>query len=301
MDSLETLPQDILTKLFDNFLDDHYISHFILYCTSKILRRIVSKYVIQKQIPRTLECHQIASKGYLNVLKWAVDSGYPVDNSQVCSEAALHGHFEVLEWVCSEGYLWDSQTTTNATKGGHFHILKWTVERGCPVDCNTSLVAAEFGHLEILKWIEQQRKFRCHPSYGSELAATNGHIHIIQYLGQNNGIDYTWRTYQVAALKGYENIIKFLIKTDRTLSKIIPNANDHHNEEMACVCSGAARGGHLNILQLLRETGFYWDNRTCLLATKNDHLHILKWARANGCEWDLATELMAKEKWGDIF
>ena len=64
---------------------------------------------------------------------------------------------------------------------------------------------------------------------------------------------------------------------------------------MKTVCSCAAEGGHLHILQWARENDCPWDKYTCVLAAGGGHLHILQWARENGCPWDEDTCLWAAD------
>jgi len=52
------------------------------------------------------------------------------------------------------------------------------------------------------------------------------------------------------------------------------------------LCNKAAKGGHLAVLQWLRENGAPWDERTCSCAAKCGHLATLQWLRANGAPWD---------------
>jgi hypothetical protein len=59
-------------------------------------------------------------------------------------------------------------------------------------------------------------------------------------------------------------------------------------------CSGAAKGGHLNILQWARANGCPWDEGTCDEAAWGGHLEVLQWARANGCPWDMYVLLAAR-------
>ena len=51
------------------------------------------------------------------------------------------------------------------------------------------------------------------------------------------------------------------------------------------VCSYAALGGHLEVLQWARANGCPWDEDTCSAAANRGHLEVLQWARANGCPW----------------
>ena len=63
-------------------------------------------------------------------------------------------------------------------------------------------------------------------------------------------------------------------------------------------CTSAAYGGHLHVLQWLREYGCDWDYTTCLLAAKSGHVELLRWARENGCEWDAITKFVAAQDLG---
>ncbi len=49
---------------------------------------------------------------------------------------------------------------------------------------------------------------------------------------------------------------------------------------------GAAKYGHLEVLQWARANGCPWDEKTCLGAAEGGHLEVLLWAHANGCPWD---------------
>ena len=51
-------------------------------------------------------------------------------------------------------------------------------------------------------------------------------------------------------------------------------------------CAGAAKGGHLEVLQWVRDNGCPWDEETCHEAAGGGHLKVLQWAHANGCPWD---------------
>ncbi|KAL6054473.1 Ankyrin repeat-containing domain [Balamuthia mandrillaris] len=54
-------------------------------------------------------------------------------------------------------------------------------------------------------------------------------------------------------------------------------------------CSNAAKGGHLHVLQWLREQGCSWDHTTCNQAALKGHLEVLRWAREQGCPWGEST------------
>jgi hypothetical protein len=51
-------------------------------------------------------------------------------------------------------------------------------------------------------------------------------------------------------------------------------------------CNAAARGGHLAVLQWLREHDCPWDWGTCVGAARAGQLEVLQWAREHGCPWN---------------
>src|SRR5690606_3822841 len=48
-------------------------------------------------------------------------------------------------------------------------------------------------------------------------------------------------------------------------------------------CEAAARGGHLAVLQWLREQKCRWSTSTCESAAESGHLAVLQWAHERGC------------------
>jgi hypothetical protein len=50
-------------------------------------------------------------------------------------------------------------------------------------------------------------------------------------------------------------------------------------------CFGAAKRGHLEVLQWARTNGCPWDEDTCASAARGGHVEVIQWARANGCPW----------------
>ena len=51
------------------------------------------------------------------------------------------------------------------------------------------------------------------------------------------------------------------------------------------LCTSAAKGGQLEVLEWLRENECPWDKNTCEEAAYSGHLEVLQWARENGCPW----------------
>ena len=59
----------------------------------------------------------------------------------------------------------------------------------------------------------------------------------------------------------------------------------------------AAKGGHFEVMQWLRQNGCPWSSTTCYLAAEGGHLDILKWVRSQDppCPWDESTCAEAAE------
>jgi len=59
--------------------------------------------------------------------------------------------------------------------------------------------------------------------------------------------------------------------------------------ELGNVLLGVAAGGHLEVLQWVREQGCHWNWETCAIAALYGHLEVLKWAREHHCPWNRLT------------
>ena len=59
----------------------------------------------------------------------------------------------------------------------------------------------------------------------------------------------------------------------------------------------AAKGGHLEVVQWLRQNGCPWSIWACTFSARGGHLEVLKWARDQDppCPWDWATCARAAE------
>ncbi len=69
--------------------------------------------------------------GHLNVLKWLVEKGYPL-NKNICFYASKKGHLDILIWARENGCEWDINTFFNVQDCGNIECLKWVTDNGCP-------------------------------------------------------------------------------------------------------------------------------------------------------------------------
>src|ERR1700677_2011687 len=118
--------EDIFNVLL-NILRIDNISFVMLAVSNKDLHTIMSSYGIKNNIRRYLICANIASLGYLDVLKYARDCGYMWDRF-TCANAAYRGHLELLKYAHENGCPWDSLTCETAAEHGHLDILKYAYE-----------------------------------------------------------------------------------------------------------------------------------------------------------------------------
>ena len=81
--------------------------------------------------------------------------------------------------------------------------------------------------------------------------------------------------------KGYFDILKSIFERLDFISKLTLCVD---------ICTKAAKGGHLEILQWARFYKFPWDEYTCLEAAYGGHLEVLQWARLNGCSGEAIRE-----------
>ncbi|QDZ18969.1 Rpc34 subunit of RNA polymerase [Chloropicon primus] len=88
----------------------------------------------------------------------------------------------------------------------------------------------------------------------------------------------------LAAFQGSKKVMQWLV------SQGIPlNLNREYHGVVAA--TGAAAGGHIELLEWLRSEGCGFHERTCAAAAEGGHLDVLQWARSQDppCPWDAGT------------
>jgi hypothetical protein len=101
-----------------------------------------------------------------------------------------------------------------------------------------------------------------------EIAAENGHLHILQYFRHS----WNANVIRAAAQAGHLHIVKYLHENGCPW--------DHK------VTAGAANVGHLHCLKYLHENNCPWDEWATAWAARGDELECLKYLHQNGCPWD---------------
>lgn len=186
---------------------------------------------------------------------------------------------EALVYLRNNSCSWDNGFDLRAENRYHLESFSWILaDGGSWIEC-ISCCAAFYNQLEVLKYIK--RKYGKCGWRTCSLAAKGGHLEIMKW-GRDNGCFWEQDAYATFAK----------INTNDILHYIKGNLDPFYG-----ICASAAGGGHLEILQWLRNNPIIcpWDESTCYEAA-GGHLEILKWARANGCPWDKDICNIAMEK-----
>jgi len=187
------------------------------------------------------------------------------------TQAAEYGELDILKYIHENGgSCWNKQVSRSAIENGHVHVLKYIHEKGGPVSesiVNLSDVAKN-GHLNVIIYFRDTGLFPLSKIKIGTInynAACNGHIHILQYLHENNNL-WSESASRGAAFGGHLKILKYLQANE------YPWAED--------VCTHAAKNGQLDVVKYLCEEGW-----ACFYAAKQGYFEILKYLHENGCPW----------------
>jgi len=124
-----------------------------------------------------------ATPGNLEILKWLVEQGCPLDPSEVMLRAVSEGYLHVIKWVAEfndvsllwtprhlfdygassrnldvmkwlkeRNYLWCAKTCAQAAGNRHLEALKRLRENQCSWDATTASFTFKNGHFKVLKW-----------------------------------------------------------------------------------------------------------------------------------------------------
>lgn len=277
--NLPDLPEDTLVMIFGQYLGS--------------LERVVASYVctslrslIRGQLPLSVGefrnvCIDASSQGYLDVLIWANDFGFPCDK-HVYSAAARNGHLHVIQWLHQNKCPNErngKKMILAAASAGHLHILKWAHKNEYIFHPQEYDEAARSGHLDILKWLHR-KGLKC-GFMTAGLAAERGHLKVLKWLYRKK-YNINTHEYNRAVFGGHLHIIKWIYL-------IHGHHYDYRNFWQQCTAKTAAHSGNLEMFQYLISIGCQWGNLHCSTISEMTHLpaermqEMLDWARANGC------------------
>lgn len=213
---------------------------------------------------------------YANKTTYQLVSKYSIKNKISrrfkIENAALYGYLDVIIWALRNRYKFNKKVYSNAAKNGYLDLIKYFRNLDCTDwDVDTVLNAAAYDHLDILKY-----------------AIENG-CNYSTKIYPNAACSSMCNMHSYAALYGHLDILIWCKQFDPEL----------FDSKQMHIINNAANGGHLHVLQWLKNEGYIWNSQTFCNAARGGHLHILKMLKDDNCPYDSWTFAFAAER-GDI-
>jgi hypothetical protein len=171
--------QHILPKLNANDVK-------FLYGVNTETRKLVKRSSRKGELKKGFKVKEMSS---ISTLEFAWEHKSLWYKSFFCSRVAQTNKLELLKWIREEKKCeWDYNgiRTINAAAGqGNLEMVKYCVANECPIDEFACANAAKNGHLECLKYLHEEVKAPW-TYHTASWAARYGHLHILEYLLDNN-------------------------------------------------------------------------------------------------------------------
>lgn len=164
---------------------------------------------------------------------------------------------------------------TYAAKNGYTKLLKYVHERNeIAIEKYTVVLynyAAAGNHVETLKWLYEEFKAAI-PDLIIQSATDNGSLDILKYIYAIKG-PFLKDVWNRAAEKGHIHILQWLV--DNNLGIIHGWIYNKYE--------GAIKGGRIEVIQWIRNTGFQWEKDILRLAMKHKQYTVATWLLASDC------------------
>eukprot|EP01036_Dinobryon_divergens_P039719 gene39719-52413_t len=173
--------------------------------------------------------------------------------------AARHNNLQAMKWLESnilraantaeKIIIWPkgTQIMSLVARNGNLEMLRWLKERECPKDLDSFSNAARGCHVEVLDWLQEsygwpEESYGGWPDSTCDAIASTGRLDILQW-ALDKGCPWDARCASTCAMGGHMEMFRWILDLNRELFDI--------NVDM--ICSDAAFGGHLQLLQAIRE------------------------------------------------
>lgn len=213
-----------LESLYDNF---------VYYVRSNNIKD-VNKYLENEDLGSAVDTYDerypvmliVASRGYLEMAQLLIDNCFGVDTTTTEAESPLKeaveaGHYDMCVLLLDNGAKVDgdgygSSPICLAACNGHQNIVKLLVERGSKQIQEACYEAITSGHLDIVQYLCSHEKFVMFKN-AINGAAQYGHINILNYILECNGVDVNYRNkngytpLELASTNGHLEAVKMLV------------------------------------------------------------------------------------------
>jgi hypothetical protein len=230
-------------------------------------------------------------------MEFALKSGCPIKTS-AAREASKGASAHVLEWLIENGCDWVPWMAVYAVRNKNWEVLDWSERNELPFEsffgpsammgtgdleriqrfaskptCNITQMcfeeAATQGHVHVLEWLRETYNLGDTPQSACVLAAGRGHVHVLEWIEKNTEVHFRQETINLllrnSAFSGSFECFKWGLK--------------HGAKPDLPLSLAAARWGRFEILKVARENGCPWNEKVCSLAASNGDLEMLRWAR----------------------
>ena len=183
-------------------------------------------------------------RGNLSVVKYLFRKGCDFNNRYVYHEACQNNHFAIVKWLHRNGFENNSMAVSAACESGSLRLVKWLLIRDFPIDENSCSSAIYSGNIKILKLLIEKHgceitknlySYAC--EYGNltaliylldlasndlsipicdpniaDIAAENGHVHILEYLRTKHFIVMDYNTVVCAKISQNREVYLWCIE-----------------------------------------------------------------------------------------
>ena len=208
----------------------------------------------------------------IEIFKWVLENGAPLDSSTTCRDAWMSNNQEVIRLAFEWGLPLGTLTCTDLVElPSCVDLLRYArEEKGCPWETNsTCFVAAKNGNLEALHWLlENQCPIKDKEGLFKTAIGGSAPIKVIDLLNQH-GICCPDNTLEMVASLGKIEL----------LQKIVEGGYGWGSY----TCPQAKKYGGQKHLEWAVSKGCPWHPQTCVLAEKQ--MEFIQWAIEHGCPW----------------
>ena len=212
MDFLASLPEDLQHVLITHIHKSCVISVVMVSHVSKLYYRIATVYGLKHKLSRNINILKAASKGYLEILKWAREHrkiDFFLSGRTKWCKAAANGHLHVLQWAHDNNHNMADNCTVHGVSFNWGEYYWWCRNQSCTCGMNICAYAAKRGHLDILKWA---RLNGIHwDSHTCMEAAKNGHFDVLKW-ARSNGCPWDRLTLAEAIQNDHKEIFEWALK-----------------------------------------------------------------------------------------